>query len=358
MKKVKVLFMVPYPLGKAPSQRFRVELFEPYLKQAGIYYRIAPFMDDDIWRHLYKQGSVLQKAWGIVKGYLSRIKTVFIDVHSYDYVFVHREAAPLGPPVFEWVVSKLWRKKMIFDFDDAIWIPNTSRQNSIAANLKCFWKTKHIVKWSYKIAAGNNYLRTYALQYNSNVILMPTCVDMERMHKGTKTHGNQKTVVGWTGSHSTLPYLSSIIDVISQLQQKHDFTFMVIADKNPELPLKDYQFIRWDASTEIPDLLKIDIGIMPLHADAWSEGKCGFKLIQYLSLAIPAIASPVGVNSVIIQNGINGYVCHNDEEWAKYLEALITDANKREQMGLAGQAHMLKLYSTQSQNTIFLQLFS
>ncbi len=358
MKTTKVLFMVPYPLGKAPSQRFRVELFEPYMKQVGIHYRIAPFMDDTTWQHLYKHGSVLQKAWGIVKGYLSRIKTVFIDVHSYDYVFVHREAAPLGPPVFEWIVSKLWRKKMIFDFDDAIWIPNTSSQNSIAANLKCFWKTKYIVKWSYKVAAGNDYLRTYALQYNSNVVLMPTCVDMERMHNSTKAHSNHKPVVGWTGSHSTLPYLNNIIDIISQLQQKHDFTFIVIADKNPELPLKDFQFIPWSASIEISDLLKMDIGIMPLLADAWSEGKCGFKLIQYLSLAIPAIASPVGVNNVIIQNGVNGYVCHSDEEWANYLEVLITDAGKRKQMGLVGQAYMLQSYSTQSQHTTFLQLFS
>ena len=126
MSTPKVLFLVPYPLGKAPSQRFRVELFEPYLKEAGIHYCIAPFMDAATWQHLYKQGSVFQKAWGIVKGYLKRLKTVLIDVHGYDYVFVHREAAPLGPPIFEWIVAKLWRKKMIFDYDDAIWIANTS----------------------------------------------------------------------------------------------------------------------------------------------------------------------------------------------------------------------------------------
>ncbi|OSZ81882.1 group 1 glycosyl transferase [Chitinophagaceae bacterium IBVUCB1] len=358
MKKPKILFMVPYPIGNAPSQRFRVELFEPYLKEAGFSYEIAPFMDATTWKHLYKQGSLLQKAWGIAKGYLKRIKNVLIDVHGYDYIFVHREAAPLGPPVFEWIIARLWGKKMIFDFDDAIWIPNTSNENSIAARLKCFWKTKHIIKWSYKIAAGNDYLSKYALQYNSEVVLMPTCVDMERMHNGTKAHTNHKPIVGWTGSHSTLPYLDNIISVINALQAKHDFTFLVIADKNPELPLKSFQFVPWNAATEIEDLLRMDIGIMPLKADAWSEGKCGFKLIQYLSLAIPALASPVGVNSVIIQQGENGYLCNSEEEWKNHLEELIANTSKRKQMGEVGQQLILKNYSTQSQHTTFLQLFS
>ena len=108
-------------------------------------------------------------------------------------------------------------------------------------------------------------------------------------------------------SHSTLQYLDNIVSIIKELQEEIDFTFLVIADKNPELPLKDFQFVPWAAATEIQDLLRMDIGSMPLQADTWSEGKCGFKLIQYLSLAIPALASPVGVNKVIIQEGINGY---------------------------------------------------
>ena len=116
-KKPNILFLVPYPVRRAPSQRFRVELFEPYLQEAGIHYTIAPFMNERTWDVLYKNGSELAKAWGIVKGYLKRLKTVLIDVHQYDYVFVHREAAPMGPPIFEWIVSRLWRKKMLFDFE-------------------------------------------------------------------------------------------------------------------------------------------------------------------------------------------------------------------------------------------------
>lgn len=353
----KVLFLVPYPVRHAPSQRFRVELFEPELQAAGVAYTIAPFMDKDTWNVLYKNGSITQKAWGIAKGYFKRLKTVLFDVPKYDYIFIHREAAPLGPPIFEWLIAKLWRKKIIFDFDDAIWIENTSHENKLAALLKAAWKTKNICKWSYKVAGGNNYLCNFAQQYNNNVVLLPTCVDMQRMHKGEKQHQNGQVTIGWTGSHSTLKYLDDVIDVLQELEEKYNTRFLVIANKQPDLPLKNWEFIKWEEQTEVADLLKIDIGIMPLKADAWSEGKCGFKLIQYLSLGIPAVANPVGVNSIIIEEGINGFLCQQKEDWITALTTLVEDVNKRASFGKKGKEKMQASYSIAAQKDTFLQLF-
>jgi glycosyltransferase involved in cell wall biosynthesis len=358
MQKSSILFIVPYPEHKAPSQRFRVELFEPYLQKDLVPYHVAPFMDVNTWEKLYKHGSILQKTWGIFKGYIKRIKTIFLDVPQYEYIFIHREAAPLGPPIFEWIIAKVWKKKIIYDFDDAIWIPNTSAANKLAAWFKCFWKVRYICKWSYKISAGNNFLCHYARQYNSNVSLMPTCVDMEKQHKETKTHTNKKPIVGWTGSHSTLAYIDTIIDVIRALQNEIDFTFLIIANKRPDLNLKDWQYIEWNEATEIDDLLKMDIGIMPLEADAWSEGKCGFKIIQYLSLGIPAIASPVGVNKIILQDNFNGFLCSSPAEWRNKIKTLIEDSDLRKNLGEAGQQKIAANYSIQSQLPIFFNLFT
>lgn len=355
-KKAKVLFIVPYPVGHAPSQRFRVELFEPYLQEADIEYTIAQFMDAHTWKVLYKQGSAIQKIWGIIKGYLKRIKTVLIDVHAYDYVFVHREGAPMGPPIFEWIIARLWRKKMLYDFDDAIWIPNTSAENKLAAILKAFWKVKYFCKWAHTVIGGNEYLCNYARQYNNNVVLIPTCVDMQRMHNKTKEHHNKRVTIGWTGSHSTLPYLNEIIDVLQYAEQELDTDILIIANKKPELPLKNLQFLNWNAETEIDDLLKIDIGIMPLKDDKWSEGKCGFKLIQYLSLGIPAVASPVGVNKVIIDEATNGFLCTNDKEWKAALKKLVEDASFRKSAGEAGHQKMLNEYSIAANKEKFISL--
>jgi glycosyltransferase involved in cell wall biosynthesis len=354
----RVLFIVPYPTHHAPSQRFRVELYERFMKQDGIDYTIAPFMDVTTWNILYKGGSTFQKALGIVKGYLYRWKTILFDVPRYDYIFVHREAAPMGPPVFEWIIAKLWRKKMIFDFDDAIWIPNTSAENKWIAWFKAFWKIALICKWSYKVTGGNQFLCSFALQHNPNTILLPTCVDVELYHNKIKEHHTGHVTVGWTGSQSTLFYLDMLLPIIQELQEEISFTFLVIANKDPNLPLKDYKFIPWSEQTEVEDLLQMDVGVMPLEPDAWSEGKCGFKLIQYLSLGIPAVASPVGVNRIIIDDNINGYCAVTKEEWKKYLQLLIKDAPLRKQLGSKGREKIVQQYSVQSQRSTFINLFS
>jgi len=351
-----VLFLVPYPLHVAPSQRFRVELYEPVLQQNNVDYHIASFMDKATWDIIFKKGNHVVKVSGIVKGYLRRIGHI-IKATQYDYIFIHREAAPLGAPVFEWILAKLLRKKIIYDFDDAIWIPNVSSANKIARWLKAFWKIKYLCKWSYVVTGGNKYLCNYATAMGARTMLLPTCVDVVRKNNRIKEHHDKKPVVGWTGSHSTIAYLNEIVPVLKELQEQLDFTFLVIADKKPDIDLKDWQFVSWSEATETDDLLKMDIGIMPLKKDAWSEGKCGFKLIQYLSCGIPAIADPVGVNKVIIENGRNGFLCEEKNDWKEKLQLLITQPSLRKELGLNGRSKIVNEYSIQSQEEKFLSLF-
>lgn len=352
-----VLFLVPYPAKTAPSQRFRVELYEPILREHGIKYDIACFMDAQTWKIIFSKGHHLQKIAGILKGYVRRFVHLTKAVR-YDYIFIHREAAPLGPPVFEWMLAKILRKKIIYDFDDAIWIPNVSASNKVASWLKAFWKVKYICRWSSVVTGGNEYLNSYAKQHGARkTIFLPTCVDVVHGHRFIKQHGDHKPVVGWTGSHSTLFYLNDIMPVLRDLQEVLDFTFLVIADKSPNLYLKDWKFVRWNEATEVEDLLHMDIGIMPLRADAWSEGKCGFKLIQYLSCGIPAIADPIGVNKDIVEDGRNGFLCQTCEEWEKKLRFLLTNWEQRKEFGSNGRKKIVNAYSIQSQEEKFLSLF-
>ena len=352
----KVLFIVPYPKNVAPSQRYRVELYESILKGNGIEYEIASFLDKQTWDILFKKGHLLEKIAGTAKGYFRRLAHLFKDF-KYENIFIHREAAPLGPPVFEWIIAKVLKKRLIYDFDDAIWIPNVSGTNKLAGLFKAHWKIKYICKWAEVVTAGNQYLLNYAAQYCANTVLLPTCVDVQNVHNRCKIHHAGKPVVGWTGSHSTLFYLNSIVPVIKELQQEHDFTFLVIADKKPDLALTDWTYVSWDEQSETDDLLQMDIGIMPLKSDPWTEGKCGFKLIQYLSCGIPALADPVGVNSKIVQDGINGFLCSDKEAWQARLGLLLKDTKLRAQFGASGRQFIVDTYSIQSQTVNFLKLF-
>lgn len=355
----KVLFLLPYPLQRAPSQRFRIEAYFSLMQQQGIDFKVNTFLTEKAWDILYKKGSALQKALAVLQGFFKRCHAVLFVAPAYDYVLVHREASPLGPPMFEFILAKILRKKIIFDFDDAIWIPNTSAENGIVAWVKAFWKIKYICKWSYKIAAGNQYLANYALQFNRSVQLLPTCVDVTDKHNFLKEPSDSKRVViGWTGSHSTMHYLDDVLPVLQKIVLNFDVSFLIISNKTPHFTLQNLQFIGWQESTEVADLARMDIGIMPLKADAWSEGKCGFKLIQYLALGIPAVACPVGVNKEIIEEGVNGFLCTTDGEWYDALKLLIQNATLRKEMGSSGRKRIVEHYSIQAQADTFLDLFS
>jgi glycosyltransferase involved in cell wall biosynthesis len=321
---------------------------------------LAPFWSSQAWENLYLKRRYLAKTAGLLGGIVWRI-IVLTRIPKFDFVFVHREAMPLGPPVLEWFIARIFRKKIIFDFDDAIWIPNTSAQNSLAAWLKWPSKFNAICRWSYRLSCGNTWLAQYARTYNPATIVNPTTIDTEALHNPRKFDVAKKPgtiTIGWTGTHSTLSYLAQIVPVMRQLESRYaNLRFVVIANTPPGFKLRSLEFIPWSIATEIGDLLQFDIGIMPLTDDPWSKGKCGFKALQYMALEIPVVASRIGVNSEIIDPGVNGFLCDAPEDWEKYLTKLIEDAGLRRKMGVQGREKVIRCYSVSSNTSNFLSLF-
>ncbi|MCS6821371.1 MAG: glycosyltransferase family 4 protein [Microscillaceae bacterium] len=356
---MKILFLFPYPLGSAPSQRFRFEQYLHFLKEKNITYQTQGFLDEKTWQILYKKGHISQKLFGILRGFLRRF-FILLRMYQYDFIFIHREASPILYPFFELIIAKIFKKKIIFDFDDAIWLPNTSQENRLVAGIKFHQKTNLICKWAYKISAGNDYLCEYAKKFNQNVILNPTTIDTENLHNPAlfQVKKLEKIVIGWTGTHSTIVYLNGIVPILQNLEQKFDFYFLVISNQQPSFQLKSLRYVAWQKETEIPDLMQIDIGIMPLTDDAWAKGKCGFKALQYMALGIPALVSPVGVNQKIVDNGINGFWCSTAEEWLNALTLLLENSELRQNMGKEARKKIERHYSVLANKENFLQLFS
>lgn len=355
---MRILFVVPYPPGKAPSQRFRFEQYLDLLTEAGHTYQLVPFLSDATWAIIYKPGHAVAKALGIVGGFLRRAALLF-TVPGYDYVFIHREASPIGPPLFEWTTAKVLRKKIIYDFDDAIWIPNTSEANRIVAGVKWHHKVSSICRWAYKISCGNAYLRNYARQFNPAAVVNPTTIDTEHLHNRIRDQqAPGPLVIGWTGTHSTLKYIEQIVPVLAELETRYTFEFRVISNQPPVLPLKSLRFQPWRKETEIEDLAGLHIGLMPLEDDPWAQGKCAFKALQYMALGIPALVSPVGMNTEVVQPGVNGYVCGSPAEWREALEKLLLDPELRIQLGKAARATVVNHYSVLANRQNFLSLFS
>ncbi|WP_151087667.1 glycosyltransferase family 4 protein [Hymenobacter baengnokdamensis] len=358
---MRVLFLVPYPTGQAPSQRFRFEQYLDSLQSHGHTYRLAPFLNEATWRILYKPGQAKRKALGILAGFGRRL-AVLLAAPAYDYVFIHREAAPLGPPIAEWLLAKVLRKRIVYDFDDAIWLANTSEANRIAAGLKWHHKVDSICHWAYKNSCGNAYLAAYARQFNSSVVINPTTIDTVHLHNQVRNQlAPGPLVIGWTGTHSTLKYLVPLVPVLAQLEAEGlDFEFHVISNQPPEFsqPLRCLRFIPWQKATEIPDLLTFHVGLMPLEDDKWAQGKCAFKALQYMALGIPALVSPVGMNTEVVTDGHNGYICREPAEWHQRLRQLLTDGLHRQQLGQAARITIEQRYSVIANTPNFLALFS
>ncbi len=352
-----ILFIVPYPIDKAPSQRFRFEQYFSSLQKKGITVTVKPFLSNEIWDILYLPGRFPRKALAIIGGLFKRFFLLF-TLKKYDFIFIHREATPIGPAFFEYFAARWLKKKIIYDFDDAIWIPNYSEANSFFSFLKGYSNVKHICKWVYKISCGNEYLCDYARQFNKNVVYNPTTIDTENYHNKVKNQDTDNFVIGWTGSHSTIRYIEEVIPVLSELEEKYTFQFMVISDLKPTYNLKSLVYHKWNKHSEIEDLLKFNIGIMPLKDDKWANGKCGFKALQYMALGIPALVSPVGVNTRIVDDKINGFICTSPEDWKNAIEAIMKDKSLNKEIAKNTRIKIENHYSVKSNTANFIDLFS
>lgn len=352
-----IYFLVPYPHGEAPSQRFRFEQYFSILEKQGYKLEIYPFLNQSTWQILYSEGNSVRKIMGLLGSFFRRLILLF-KLRKADYIFIHREAAQIGPPIFEWIIAKVLRRKYIYDFDDAIWLPNYSETNKRFQRLKAYWKVNYCMKWADKVTAGNEYLADYARQFNSNVQVIPTTIDTENHHSILSDHHSEQLVIGWTGTHTTMHYLDELVPVIKELEQVFDFTFLVISNQSPKYKLRSLQFLKWNKETEISDLSTFHIGVMPLQKDIWSEGKCGFKGLQYMALEIATIMSPVGVNTSIVENGVNGFLASGAEDWKEKLTLLLQDKELRIKLGKNGRKTIEEKYSVHANKGKYLKLFN
>lgn len=349
----KIVILCPYPKNSVGSQRFRFEQYLPLLKDQFNFVQL-PFWSEKTNSILYKKGFLLQKSMGLIASCIKRFFQLPVIAKA-QIVFIHRETFPVGGAFFEFIISKWMRKKIIYDFDDAIWNLDSSDENKNMSWMKNPGKTKKIIQYATTVFAGNQYLAEYASQYNLNTIIVPTTIDTN-YHKKHMVKQNSSICIGWTGSKTTIPHFETIIPVLLELKNKYGnlISFRVIGDSSFSYNELNIKGITWNINSEIEDLSYIDIGLMPLPDDEWTKGKCGFKGLQYMALSIPTIMSPVGVNKTIINNGKNGYLANSNDEWIEKISALIDSETLRKEIGEKGCLTVIDKYSVNANKEKYL----
>lgn len=324
-----------------PSSRYRVFQFLPHFQAAGIDCRVNPLFGETYFSILNVRSCALRTLLKIpyaLACFLQRL-WMLLTLGRRDLIVIEGQLFPYAPPLAERLLR--WcRYRVAIEMDDAIYL-TPGHQKKMPALLSM--TTGAIV--------GNDRLAAYAKQFSSRVCVVPTVVDTERFKPdstrstGSYAQNSDAITIVWIGLAYNLKYLDVLAPALRALQSKFRLRLRVVCSQPPHMPGVEIEFRSWDFQREVADLQDATIGVMPLEDTEWARGKCGLKLLQYLAVGVPSVASPVGVNRDIIANGENGFLATTEQEWYERLEALCRQPQLRARMGQAGRRTVEERYS-------------
>lgn len=353
MRKDKILMLTKYT-QVGPSSRYRYYNYVSCFEDEGFVVRISSFFASQFLR----THSRFRKSLLALLAYFFRFIAVLkllIQRRNYQLVIVEYELFPYFPSVFEYLLK--WRGiPFIVDYDDAIFHRYDQHKNPLVRFLLKN-KISKVMNYASALVVGNDYLQSYARKFNNRIMQLPTVVLLDKYKKAQVEFNNKSQeknknfVIGWIGSKSTSHYIIPLLASLKQMVDLHDnvVCHFIGFDQNL-LSKKEMQeckiiVIPWSEQSEIEEILKFDVGIMPLSDNPWARGKCGFKLIQYMSCKKPVIASPVGVNKTIVENGVNGFLATSSEQWLQAFVNLYQNESLRESMSVKSWKKINELFS-------------
>jgi hypothetical protein len=336
-------------LGKygelAASSRQRMVQYRAPLASAGIALTFEPLLPDEYVRSIADERGT--NWWLLGQSYLRRIGRMF-SLQNFDVAWVQCDLLPYAPGFVE---AALLRNAIpiVYDCDDAIF-HNYDRHKNPLVRRFLGRKMQPLLCRASAATCGNDYLKAYVEKYCAHSTIVPTVVDTETYRpRAVSAGGATPTTIGWIGSPSTWAYVTPLAPLLQNLVANRQAAFRAIGVGAQSKTIEEFEFVDWTLESEVDEIRRIDIGIMPLTDDPWSRGKCGYKLIQYMACGLPVVASPVGVNAKIVRHGENGFLASTADEWQGALAQLIADPQLRARMGAAGRALVTKEYSLNAQ---------
>jgi glycosyltransferase involved in cell wall biosynthesis len=354
---MEVLALVPNQYGQTPGQRSSIELWERVLTPAGIHIHYAPFETKRLQEVLYQSGHYATKVGEMLRAYVQRIK-LLRDLDRFDAVFVYREAALLGPAFLEKMVVRRG-KPIIYQLDDPLYVPYRSPSNGYLSYLKFFSKVSEICRLATVVIANSTPIREYVENYNKNVWQIPSIIDTSRyvFRPELLGNGNDRVCVGWSGSPTTVNNIKLIASSLQRLSKRVAHRVHLIGGTKFDLPGVDYTAQKWSADTEVEDLRKMQVGMVPLPVNEWNKRKFNMKTAQYMALGIPPVATPLGSNSQVIDHGVTGFLADSEDQWVEYLELLIEDRDLRSSMSHRAAGIASSKYSLEANKEKIIQAF-
>ena len=341
----KILIICPFPEGVAAGQRLKYEQYLDDWRLNGFSITMSSFMDMKMWGCVYTKGNYLAKIIGTLRGYLRRLRDIFI-FHRYDLVYVFMWVTPLGPPIFE-RIARLRCKTLIYDIEDNIIIKKSINVNPLVSIIKGTSKAKYLIKNADHVITSSPFLNDYCMTINlkQSCTYISSSINTD-VFLPANTYCNDKVItIGWTGTFSSREYLDLLSNVFIKLNDICKFKLRVIGNFEYQLPGINLEVIQWTKINEVADLQGIDIGVYPLVVDEWVLGKSGLKAIQYMAFGLPVVATNYGTAPLFISNMKNGLLVNDEEEWLNALVTLINNPTLRRNLGESARKTVLENFS-------------
>lgn len=339
MRGINILALTRYG-RKGASSRMRFDQFVPALGGLGISVEISPLLRDEYLERLYSKSA---KSWSqILSDYCRRLISLLL-VKRFDMLWIEKELFPDLPGWFEYLLRKIGICYVV-DYDDAIFHNYDLSANPWRHLLRN--KINSVMKNSVIVVCGNAYLADYAKAAGAKrVEIIPTVIDLDRYSVKTNILSGP-LVIGWVGSAATVKYLDVVLPALQLLAKEYPVQLRVIGAVL-SAPGLDIDCRPWSEQDEVQQIQSFDIGIMPLADSPWEQGKCGYKLIQYMACGVPVVASPVGVNVEIVEHNASGYLASDMNAWVNALVSLADSSDRRNKFGMRGRKLVEDRYSLQ-----------
>jgi len=340
-----------------PSTRFRVLQWAPALEEAGFSLAVHPLFSAEMTVAFYQPGRMAAKLAAAAFGAARRCAVLARLPSLADVLLIHRELFPLGRRPF-WRTLERFPGPVIYDYDDAMFVRQRG-DRGLLGWLEDPDTPQAVMRRSDLVLAGNAFLAAYARRHARRVVVMPTCIDTARFVPRPRPAvggAGGLPVVGWIGTYTASKYLLGLAPVLEAAARRVPFRLLVVgAHPVPPIPGVAIEQRDWSLAREVGDFQRCDIGLYPLWNDPWAEGKCAFKAIQFMACGAPVVASDVGMNRELIEDGVNGCLASTPEAWVEQLTRLLADAALRQRMGLAGRRTIEERYSVQANGATFLR---
>lgn len=347
---LRVLFLPLYP-ETMPSSRLRVYQYVPFLQAAGINVTVIPALPEPWFSRLYYSRSKWSRVFQYTAEFLNSFSRV-LRSRDYDVVFIQKGLLLSNLRGMERLFARAGRR-LIFDLDDNVYGANIMEfSRPIFRMIQDPDQAGKLSKHCRAVVAGNAYLGDLARKYNRNVFVIPTPVDTDRLipsENQAPRAERREIVVGWSGMASTaLTYFSLVADALREISRRYPVRLRLLTRLHGRpfhLDGVKVEVVDWSYENEASEMQRFDLAIAPLEDDAWSRGKCSFRLLTYMSAGIPAVASRAGANCELLEDGRDGFLAGHTDEWVSKLSRLIEDEDLRRRMGAAARKKAVEHYS-------------